>query len=76
MCMDVLLTHVSLHLVHAWYPRRSEEDIRFPGSYRVIIDHVDAGNQTSGPLAKQQVLLEPSLQTRIRGSLINILGTL
>lgn len=35
---------------------------------------MDAGNQTSGPLAKQQVVLEPPLQTQTRDSLIDIWG--
>lgn len=31
MCMSVLLTCVSMHHIHAWYPQKPEKDIRSPG---------------------------------------------
>lgn len=30
MCVDVLLTSMCMYFVHAWYPKRPEEDVGGP----------------------------------------------
>lgn len=51
---------VYLHARRMWCPRRSEEEVEYPGTglQVVVSGYVGAGNQTlTGPRQEQQVLL-------------------